>query len=209
MKKIRFIFPMLAIPVLTFFYYSCNKDKGIAPTNIVTEIDEASSRIFNSEEILSIVSDINGSTKAPPKWMRKIKEWIVAHSGTHLFQNCQGGGSCGPCPGICITNGIMDGDDNGSDQLDSLDYAQGLRLYVLSLIEHKETREEAMLFEFTDYLDDFVYNGYLIFDEDVEASSTLCALYSKNRITLLQGSYPVVYDSITQASYTVVNCNFY
>lgn len=216
MKRLNLIF--LAICFLSFgtllFNNSCTKKKDLitekTPTVIKSkETDEKTNvmdlRVYEKEDILKIISSVNSSEKGPG-WWEKVKKWIKNHSGTHLFDNCNGPGMCGPCPGLCFyIGGIMSGEDNGSDILSSEDYENGLRLFKLSLVENKESGEETLMFTFQDkYRDDFIYNGYLYFPEDTKFNEDLLGLFKKDQILIKAGKYAIVYDEKSRVSQTVV-----
>lgn len=161
----------------------------------------------NLEETTSINhQDDELSTKASSGGIfDKIKKWIKAHSGTHLFENCNGTGACGPCPGLCLTLGVVDGTENDSDILSSEDYALGLRLFALCIVKDDETGKEDIYFVFNEDVRDFTIDNTFIIPEDVEASENITTIMERNSILFYEGSYSVDFDEKTGYHYTKVD----
>lgn len=180
--------------------YSCSKEIN---KNVATQVEQ--NKVISVEELESIISDLNSLEKAPPKWWEKVKKWFKDHTGTYLFDNCSYNNPCGPCPGLCLRANLVGGEENDSDTLGSEDYANGLRLFGLSLIENRETGEEAIMFVFNQDVEDFTSDDFFYIEREVEASKTLCSAIDKSKISFHKGKYPVVKDTISGYYYTVVN----
>jgi hypothetical protein len=159
------------------------------------------------EEITSINNqDDELSTKASSgPIFDKIKKWIKTHSGSHLFENCNGTGACGPCPRLCLPLGVVDGTENDSDILSSEDYALGLRLFALSIVMDDETGKEDIYFIFNEDVEDFTMDDRLIIPEDVEVSENIDSIMERKSIIFYEGSYFLDLDEKIGYYYTKVD----
>lgn len=119
--------------------------------------------VNNNELLNSIIKDFNSLEKAPPKWWVKIKKWFKDHTGTHLFDNCQYSNPCGPCPGLCLSLGVVGGEENDGDILTPSDYSLGLRAFGLYLVENRITQKEFVLFVFNEDVNDFLNDNRLFY----------------------------------------------
>ncbi|WP_343603883.1 hypothetical protein [Fluviicola sp.] len=155
------------------------------------------------KDVKKIISALNSQEKIPT-WVEKAKKWLKNHTGTHLQNNCNGNNPCGPCPGICISVALIDSPENGTDVASASDYASGLRVYGLMLVEHELTGEEAFLFLFKNDVNDYTIDGFFYLESDVETSAAITTSFGKNQIQFKEGKYPVVYDSTTGYHYALV-----
>ncbi len=159
---------------------------------------------YSTKEVKSVLADINSVEKIGPGWGAKVKKWFNDHTGTYLFSGCTNSNPCGPCPGICFRAGIVDGNNNNGDVASTQDYANGLRVYGLNLIENSQTNEQAILFVFNKDLNDLTSDNYFYIEGDIMANSTICAAMGKTSIKFIKGKYAVVKDNETGYYYALV-----
>ncbi|AEA44235.1 hypothetical protein [Fluviicola taffensis] len=198
MKKLIY----LSLVTISFIAVSCNKNQEVSKRENESVVNFE--QTYSEKDVTSIIQSINSSEKVGPGWFEKVKKWFNDHSGTHLFQGCAGGGACGPCPGLCIGGATISGNNNNGDSATPETYADGLRVYGLSLIENKETHEQAMMFVFNLDLADFTKDGYFYIENDISASSNMSSAMGKNNIKFIKGKYIVVFDETTHYYYALV-----
>lgn len=197
MKKI------ILIPVAIFFVFlfSCNKKTPTQQSNF--DLNKTNNNLKNSTQI-GIVdfpnSSIKNQTEIKNKLLifysgginnqnrpGKLKKWIKAHIGTHLFNNCDGKSQCGPCPGICIplgrnsviTNDSTYNDNNQNDEQ---------RIFNLTQLE---TDEFVISFVRND---EFVINNVFYVTADTELSENIANAFGFTKLIIKQGAYPLTFE---------------
>lgn len=198
MKKLIYL-SFLAIAIISV---SCNKNHEVTErrTDSVVKYQPT----YSKKEITSIVHSINSGEKVGPGWLEKVKKWFNDHTGTYLFSGCTNHNPCGPCAGLCLRAGLVTGDENNGDSATPEDYANGLRVFGLSLIENTESGEQAIMFVFNSDVNDFTTNGAFYIEKDLFVSNTIANAMGKNSIKFVKGNYSVVFDASTGYSYALV-----
>lgn len=202
MKKL--IYGGLILALVGIGIVACKKQSEIPvqqSSNTALAIDE----VNNNELLSSIIDDFNSLEKAPPNWWVKVKKWFKDHTGTHLFDNCQYSNPCGPCPGLCLSLGVVGGDENDGDVVTPSDYALGLRAFGLYLVENRITLEESVLFVFNEDVSDFLNDNRLFIERDINANKTITDALGKESIEFKKGIYPVSLDTISGYYFALVN----
>lgn len=196
------IYGGVIIATISLMFFGCDKGHNQFSTEHATVIQMKPS--ISKVDIQSVIDDLNSETKAP-KWWTKMKKWFKNHAGTHLFENCQGSGNCGPCPGFCISFDSFGGEENNGDTVSQKDYEDGFRVFGLKLIQHSETGEEAIIFIFNDDLNCFTSDNFLYIERDLNAHMNINLAMSTDSIKFRKGKYHVVLDSITGYHYAMVD----
>ncbi|BDS15501.1 hypothetical protein [Aureispira anguillae] len=135
------------------------------------------------------------------------------YEGTYISP-CTGGGVCGPCLGFCtrgtniLGKSIISGTANGSGVVSVSRYNNGYRLYSLTLVRHRQTGAEKIMFDFKDK-DYFVDNGNLQIKKDVFLTDQMASILRKQNIELKAGIYPVVIDATTGNAQTIVDATIH
>ncbi|MDR0802140.1 hypothetical protein [Fluviicola sp.] len=192
----------LFLGFVTIGFIGCEKDTPPKTGNVsVLEMKPG----ISLDEIKGVLSDLNSSEKAPPQWWVKVKKWFNDHTGTHLFQDCENSNPCGPCPGLCLSAGIISGNTNDGDLIDIEDHNNGLRVFGLSLIENTETKEEKVMFIFNKDVNDFTSNGFLYIEKDLYSNDVIKNALGKNSIKFVKGKYYAVQDTKDGYYYAIVD----
>lgn len=159
------------------------------------------------ESIESIVLFLNSNAKKASWWI-KVKIWVNDHYGSYLFNNCEGGGGCGPCAGVCFRFGTLSGDSWSIDDKDNLtpaQYSSGMRSFSISRIQNSETKEEKLLFE-TSYISDFATDSKLYIPNNIQLDDSLGGdLGFRNTILVESGIYPLVFNSQNGLYSTIID----
>ncbi len=205
MKHLKFI---LIASIGLLFVVSCDDQaqQFISDQSTVSDSKVESLKVYDRDEIASTIESLSLETSnlRAPKWWKKVKKWFKDHAGTHLFDNCNGNGNCGPCAGICITLGFISGTNNDSDVISALDYQNGYRVYSFSIIENTVTREEKVLVELK-HNEDFITDDNLYIAESSSLSEEMVISLGKSNIVIAPGVYPIVYDENTLNGQTVLD----
>jgi len=206
MKKYSFIVFLAVMALSLVVIVSCNKEtekekQQVASQNVSVLRMEPT---YSVDEVQSIVNDLKLGEKAPSGWWDKVKKWFKKHTGTHLFENCIGSNPCGPCPGLCLSLGVIDGDPTDLDYPTQEDYSNALRVFGLFLIQNVRTGEEAIIFVFNKDIEDFTMDRYLYIERDIYASKIVSDELKKESIMFVKGKYNVVYDETTKYYYALV-----
>lgn len=120
------------------------------------------------------------------------------------------GGDCGECPGFCtrgtnvLGKSVVSGNSNSSGVISQVNYNNGYRLYSFTLVRHRQTGVEKIMFDFTDR-DYFLRNGNLHIPKDVLLNDQMTRTLQKQSITLKAGIYPTVVDPTTRHPQTIVD----
>lgn len=202
MKKL--IYRGLFLVTVGIGLLACNKQNDLPvqkSNNKILVID----KVNNSELLNSIIEDFNSLEKANPNWWARVKKWFKAHTGTHLFDNCQYSNPCGPCPGLCLRFGKVMGDEIDSDVVTPSDYKLGLRAFGLYLVENRITHEESVLFVFNKDVSYFLNDNRLFIERDIYADTTITDALKKESIKFIKGIYPVSLDTISGYYFALVN----
>lgn len=171
------------------FSYSCSKENENKPNVQNNQPTPSNFQQMNSvdEQLTFYYGEYQSNSK--DIW-GKIWKWIKAHSGTHLFENCQGNMECGPCAGFCAV-AYKSADIfipvNESDGISSEDYAVGERLFQIALFNDT-------ILGFSFIQSDLVYNDSVYFPNDFNIGGSASALFQKDSIIILQGVYPVSFS---------------
>lgn len=202
MKKIIYGTLFLALVGIALSTVSCKKEA-------ICTVSDASvlqmSPTYSIDEIQSVLNDLNSGAKG--KCWEKIKAWFKKHTGSRLFNNCQGPPRpCGPCPGMCFRNEKTFGGEPTSIEIATqADRANGLGVVGISLIQNDETNEEAIMFVFNEEeVNDFTYEGFFYVEDDFYSDEILNDTFTKSSIKFEKGKYHVVYDSTTGYYYSLV-----
>lgn len=198
MKKLIYL-SFLTISIVAI---SCNKNQEISKRQNDSVVNYKPT--YSEKEVALIIQSINSSEKAGPRWWEKVKKWFRDHTGTYLFSGCNNHNPCGPCAGLCLRAGIVTGDENDGDTATPKDYANGLRVFGLSLVENSDSGEQAIMFVFNNDVNDFTTNGSLYIEKDLFTSNTIAAAMGKKSLKFVKGEYSVVYDATTGYSYALV-----
>jgi len=197
--KLLTVLVVVSLVVGVSIFYACKKDEKCAESDISVLFMEPT---YSIEEVQSVINEINSGAKG--KLWEKIKKWFKDHTGTHLFNNCHGGGSCGPCPGICFHLRSVSGQEIGTDIISSIDYQNGYRAFGLSIIQDFEKEKEEVMFVFFDDVNDFTYEGYFYIENDGFSTKEICDALGIKSIKFEKGKYHVVYDPTTNYYYSLV-----
>lgn len=214
MKKL--IYGGLFLVLIGIFVYSCQKENVINPrsnrqfiegnnTTSVLNMSPAYSKSYVIEIVNSAYDFSNIEKSGGDKWRRfwrKVGKWFKDHSGTHLFKNCHGTGSCGPCPGLCLS-GMSDAGNNDSDSVSEAEYEQGLRAFGIDILVDS-TGKEYTMFKFYKDVDAFVKDEFFYIQKDVSINQEMAESLSVNGINLKKGKYYVVFDESTGYYYALV-----
>lgn len=177
---------IIAIIFLLFANVSCKQNS--------TDLNnENSNYVFQSDEIKSIenisnyLSTYHSPTKGP---INKIWQWILAHNGTHMFNNCNGNGQCGPCAGLCLylsPNSQIVSEDYAVTEQDKL---EGKSLINIVKIDDNSNK---IIISF-DVTGDFVMDNVLYVPEDTDLGSEVATAFERSTFVLKKGYYPICYD---------------
>ncbi len=133
--------------------------------------------------------------------MGKIWKWVVAHAGTHLFDDCEGDLPYGPCPGICFNTNSPDSYPimpyEESKGFLREDYADGNRLMQVALFN-----DSTLGISFTH--DDLIYKDSLYIYENFNLGEAVSEMFKKDSIIMLKGVYPVSFSHGRNGA-TIVN----
>jgi hypothetical protein len=202
--KIFIVYFGLTIICFGLIWVSCSKENN---SNLNIQENQTTSTISlsdkNVDELLTFYyGEYQGNSK--DIW-GKIWKWMKSHTGTHLFENCQGNMPCGPCSGFCAFRDSKSADlfipVDESDNFSTEEYQDGERLFQIALFN-----DTIMGFSFTQ--SDFVYKDSLYIPENFNIGRSASALFVKDSIIVLQGVYPVSFTHGRNGS-TVVNVKSY
>lgn len=211
MKKISFFGVIFCSIVLMF--NSCNKDTvsiSDASSSNVSIYDE----IVTIESIESMLNQIysNSDNRLKDGWLRRAWDWLVDHTGVSAYfvpgvgvVDCGFNLPCGPCPGMCLFSGTIDGTPTGVDTTSAQNKALGYSTFGLWLIQNENTMEEAIMFVFNEDVDNYVYHDEFHVSDNVYLSDTLANIIGKSEVLIHKGVYPIVFHSGSGYTYTVVN----
>jgi hypothetical protein len=198
--KIKCSYLVVSVAIL-FFFYSCDKKKN---PNIAQTTVEA---IFNPSDykdastIQSLLTDFHNPANSKfttlGLWDR-IKKWVKTHTGTHLYQNCNGTNYCGPCPGICfqIFNVPVPVDDNYIPTPEDLKIGNDVLIF-------NSFNEDLMVITFVDNRN-FIYEKTFYLTDDWDLGEKVANEFGLKKIIVKKGVYPVVFDFNKQGE-TIVN----
>ena len=191
MKKNIFIVAILftiSIALIT----ACNKENVNTTQNSKNQVKIGTVTFDNSE--VNTITDIkeqflainkNSSLKAG--WWQQFVQWCIAHSGTHLFANCNQPNPCGPCSGICLalyaTNSITT-----DTIINSTDYADGKGIFGLTKIN-----DTSAVITFSTK-DRFVIDDVFYVPEDTELGTSIASAFTRRSFIIRKGVYPLIYD---------------
>jgi hypothetical protein len=154
--------------------------------------NENANYVFQNEEIKDIdnVSNYLSSYHAPKKGLiKKIWKWILAHNGTHMFNNCNGNGACGSCAGMCLylsPNSQVVSEDYERTEQDRL---EGKSLVNIVKVDDGLNK---IILSF-DVTSDFVMDDILYIPEDTDLGSEVAAEFERSTFILKKGLYPICY----------------
>lgn len=218
MKKL--IYGGLFLAIVGIVFVGCQKNQEIDPQIESNEKSSGESLInrepkFSEELIENMVNDaysINDdeihAKAGGEKWRRfwrKVGRWFNDHTGVRIFGDCGLNLSCGPCPGLCFSLGIIDSNSNDGDTASDYTYSNGLRVYGIDILEDRETNEEYLMFRFNKDVSDFVLDGFFYIKEDIFLSESMSDQLEKESIQLKEGKYNVYYDEISGYYYSLVD----
>lgn len=178
---------LVLISILVLF--SCQKvEKSTQESQYQRDVAQNLIKMKNPEIVLSALTDYHQTLYLKePQWWTKLKKWVKKHTGTHLFENCQGNNPCGPCPGICL-----EVDDaqivNEGYELSSYDIQNGDYLFILHQFE-----EEQMVISFIN-TEHFIYHDYFYLPQDWNLGHEIAEAFDQDQIIIEAGAYPVFYD---------------
>lgn len=206
MKKYFYGVLLVVTTLFVAVLVSCDKETTIEKQQNIQESKSILTMepTYSINEIQSIVNDLKSAEKAAPGWWDKVKKWFKKHTGTHLFDNCTGSNPCGPCPGLCLYLGVVDGTPTDFDYPTQDDYSNALRVFGLFLIQNEKTNEEAIMFVFNKDVEDFTMDNYFYIERDIYASKSITNELGKNSIMFVKGKYNIVYDETTKYYYALV-----
>ncbi len=193
-KTVNFVFAFLTLTVLTF-NTGCNKDridsdsKKSNETIKIGEVEFQTNSIKNPldiEDQLKKYYESKNDPTAKPIWT-KIKEWIKAHIGTHLFNNCNGDNPCGPCPGICIPLGRTATITNNNS------YNEQDHLYGIGTLGLTRIAEDKFIIEFVNN-SEFIINNIFYVVEDTELSDEVKNAFNTDKFIIKKGAYPLSFS---------------
>lgn len=183
MKKI--VLSLFAIGMLSAIVVSCQKEKEvITPIQKVKigEVEFYSSQIHSQSEIEAGM-DAFYNNRGP---IQKIKKWIKAHTGTHLFNNCSGSNPCGPCPGICIPLGIISY-PSPDGTLSEEEIAENI-----GALEMTNLDDATMVVSFPDARI-FTINNTFYVTEDINMGEQSAGAFNASSFIIKKGVYPLSY----------------
>lgn len=130
---------------------------------------------------------------------------MVAHTGTHLFQNCTGAYSCGPCAGICINI------DKSSNAVADANLTPVVENYLLSAEEWDGGARVMQLSQLNDTImevtfmhPDLTSNDTLYIPDDMSIGVSAAQEFNKSSIVVKRGKYPLTYSYSSNGT-TIVN----
>ncbi len=194
MKKI--VLSLLAIAIVSTIIVSCQKEKeSIVPTQKVKigDVEFYSSQIHTQSEIETGIDEFY-SNRGP---IQKIKKWIKAHTGTHLFNNCSGSNPCGPCPGICIPLGIISY-PSPDGTLSEEEIAENI-----GALEMTNWDDANMIVSFPDSRI-FTINSTFYVHEDINMGEQSAGAFNASSFIIKKGVYPLSYRR-GQSPQTIIN----
>jgi hypothetical protein len=210
MKKLIFM-SLAGIIGLSMVIVACKKEVPEQQPLKMISLEKSLPR-FSNDFLLNVVKGTYSEEKVGgERWRRfwkKVGDWFVDHAGVHMFGDCGLNLSCGPCPGLCISAGIIDGQSNGgNDEASPSDYSNGLRVYGIDILVDPETNQEYVMFKFNNDVSDFVNGGFFYVKDDIDLNNSMSNGLSKQKITLKKGKYEVVHDTSTGYYYSLVDSN--
>jgi len=203
--KTKIVKSTILVAILGVALWSCNKPEVESPieSKVINE------NVINSEEINSILTEINSEAELPPNWWKKVVRWVKAHTGgSQKYIDgqpaCIGTGGCGPCAGICFSIWATPISGN-TGNLSQNELQQGLRPFVFGIIENVNTNEVKVLLEFHEYTGDFIQDGFVRIENEELIDGDLTLECDCNSIKLLPGDYPVFENDTDGTLQTIVN----
>lgn len=187
MKKTLITIIICVVAMLSF--NSCNKDKGAKEAPITTNETLMNSN-YDASVIRDLLSDYHSDVniKDCPGWWQRLKKWIKAHTGTHLFNNCNGNNPCGPCAGICFQLGTYPIPVEDEYELTQDDIESGDNVFILGGLD-----ETHMAITFIDNAD-FIFEDTFYLQEDWDLGQDVAQEFQVASIIIKQGNYPVIYE---------------
>lgn len=177
----------IAVIFVGLFWVSCTKenDRNFQENQRTSTISQ------NEKNVDELLSYYYGEYQSNSKNIfGKIWKWMVAHSGTYLFQNCQGTMPCGPCAGICLrfskSSDLFQPVDE-TYQITPEEYQNGERLFQIALFN-----DTILGFSFTQ--SDFVYLDSLYVPKNFNIGGSASELFNKDSIIVRRGVYPVSFS---------------
>jgi hypothetical protein len=193
-KTVNFVLCLITLTVLTFGT-GCNKNRlDSSPTTSdesikIGEVNFQVNSIKSLSEVenqLKTYYELKNDPAAKPIWT-KIKEWVKAHIGTHLFNNCNGSNPCGPCPGICIPLGRTATITN-NNTYNEQDHLSGIGTLGLTRIA-----EDKFIIEFVNN-PEFVIDNTFYVTEDTELSDAVKNAFDTDKFIIKKGAYPLSFS---------------
>jgi hypothetical protein len=171
---------------------ACSKENVNTTHNSTNQVKIGTVTFDNSDvktlaDIKEQFLSINKNSSLKSGWWQKFVNWCIAHSGTHLFENCNQPNDCGPCSGICFalyaTNSIT------TDTIISpTDYANGKGIFGLSQIN-----DTTAVITFSTK-DRFVIDDVFYVTQNTELGTSIASAFGKQSFIIQKGVYPLIYD---------------
>jgi hypothetical protein len=192
----------LFVLFISLTIYSCQKKDS---NELKTSTTSVSTPKSVDDQINFYYQEFLKSHQNTDNIWQKIRAWFIAHTGTHLFDNCMGGSNCGPCPGICFnakksTSGIPDAD-----------FTHVADNYLLSPAEWDGGGRELELTLFNDTIlqvtlihGDLTANDSLYVPTNLSIGSSAAQVFDMESIIVKAGVYPLTYSQSTNGS-TIVD----
>lgn len=180
------------------FTNSCTKTETKVDSPSISSNSGYNNSMNIDEKITFYYNAIN--KKGQKNVFGNIWKWMVAHSGTHLFLNCQGTMACGPCAGFCLyasKSSDLFKPVIESYEISSIEYAQGLRLLQIALLN-----DTILGISFVH--EGFAYQDSLTVPENFEIGIGASTLFNKQSIIVQRGVYPVSFTHSKNGT-TIVN----
>ena len=197
---------LLAALIISCFAISCDEDKDLLETKTETALE-----VHDQDEIQSILSSLNNNSRAlnNPSQHFLIGSPLNFVDDFGTVEECGNSSNsnapCGTCQGIC-TDGLrtITGTYQNGNVLSPVDYNDKKRLYTLTVITHRQTGEEKLIFD-TKYINDFFNNGRLNIGQNWHLSSQMAARLGKQQVRLKSGRYAMVVDPVTNHGVTIID----
>lgn len=179
-----------------FINSSCNKQQPTPTTATETKTQIGDVEFPNSSintiadidaELQAFYNPDNNGASSKPLW-QKIKKWVKSHTGTHLFNGCNGSNPCGPCPGICIALSV-----HSNPATDST-YNQGDHANALGTFGLTRIADDKFILEFVDN-SEFVINDVFYAPQDIDLGKKIEKMFDVEKFIIKQGVYPLSYKT--------------
>lgn len=193
-KTLAILAGVILTSSVLFFNSSCNKQQPKPST--ATEAKTQIGVVEFPNSSINTVSDIDAALQtfyhpssdgnaSKPLW-QKIKKWVRSHTGTTLFNNCNGSNPCGPCPGMCF-NLSVHSQPAPDSTYNQGDHANGLGTFGLTRID-----EDKFILEFVDN-SEFVINDVFYAPQDIDLGHKIERMFDVDKFIIKQGVYPLSY----------------